>query len=264
MEPNAFITEVYRRMRQRHAQRGGSPDIVTDWDEMSGSTIVQQSVQNYQPLLPPDKDAAILDIGTGAGWFLAAAVKLGYTNLNGADFGAGHKSYMKQWSPAIREIHNIETHIGDFLSTRAETYDVIHLSHVIEHVPKHSLLYIVDALYLALKPGGTLILRTPNMEGPCALSIHYVTLGHEYGFAGSNLVSLLDICQFDEIALHRFRLLSPTLKQWTGIFLRWPFIAWNSVRHRLFGVNRGGVFSQELIVTAKRGEMPPLFDEKYR
>jgi 2-polyprenyl-3-methyl-5-hydroxy-6-metoxy-1,4-benzoquinol methylase len=38
------------------------------------------------------------------------------------------------------------------------------MSHVIEHIPKYSLLWVVDALYYALQPGGILMLRTPNMR----------------------------------------------------------------------------------------------------
>jgi len=38
----------------------------------------------------------------------------------------------------------------------------------------------------------------------------------------------------------------------------------NKLRHRLFGVNQGGQFGTELIVTARRGEVKPMFDPKYR
>jgi hypothetical protein len=77
------------------------------------------------------------------------------------------------------------------------------MSHVIEHVPK----------YWALRRGGSVLLRTPNMEGPCANSSMYVTLSHEYGFAGSNLISLLDICGFDDVRLLKFPQHAPSLKQ---------------------------------------------------
>jgi len=32
----------------------------------------------------------------------------------------------------------------------------------------------------------------------------------------------------------------------------------------MFGVNTGGIFEAELVMTARRGTMPPLFDPKYR
>jgi hypothetical protein len=123
---------------------------------------------------------------------------------------------------------------------------------------------VVDALYRALKKGGALLLRTPNMEGPTPNSSLYVTLAHEYGFCGSNLKSLLDICGFDDITFHDASLHNATLKQRIGALVRWPFLQQSRLRHRLFGVNEGGQFGSELIVTARRGNMPALFDTKYR
>jgi 2-polyprenyl-3-methyl-5-hydroxy-6-metoxy-1,4-benzoquinol methylase len=99
-------------------------------------------------------------------------------------------------------LHKITTNIGDFLADQAEQYAFIHMSHVIEHISKYSLLWVVDGLFFALQHNGTLFLRTPNMEGPAANSAYYVTLAHEYGFAGSNLESLLAICGFDDVVFH--------------------------------------------------------------
>jgi SAM-dependent methyltransferase len=128
------------------------------------------------------------------------------------------------WSERPIQLYEIEDNIGNFLSDRKEQYDFIHLSHVIEHIPKYSLLWVVDALYRALKPGGVLMLRTPNMEGPCANSSLYVTLAHEYGFCGSNLESLLDICGFDDVRFHGTTAFQPTLKQRGGALLRRIFL----------------------------------------
>lgn len=216
------------------------------------------------PLLPKDKESAILDIGFGSGWFLAACLKLGYKNLSGAEFGIENKLYIAGWCEGNITLHAIESDIGTFLSNHPAQYDFIHMSHVIEHIPKYSLLWTVDGLYQALKPGGMLLLRTPNMEGPAANSCLYVTLAHEYGFCGSNLKSLLDICCFDEIHIHDVSVPHPTLRQRVGSLLRWPFLQESRVRHRLFGVNVGGQFHSELIVTARRGELPPLFSTQYR
>jgi methyltransferase family protein len=159
---------------------------------------------------------------------------------------------------------DIERDIGDFLSQRPEEYDFIHMSHVIEHIPKYSLLWVVDAIFRALKKDGVLLLRTPNMEGPTPNSSLYVTLAHEYGFSGSNLKSLLDICGFDDITFRNLPQHHVTLKQRLGGLLRWPLLAQNRLRHRLFGVNQGVQFGMELSVTARRGDRKPLFDPKYK
>ena len=57
------------------------------------------------------------------------------------------------------------------------------------------------------------------MEGPCATSSLYVTLAHEYGFSGSNLKSLLDICGFDDIRIHSAAIYGSTFRQRLGRIL---------------------------------------------
>jgi len=260
MEPHAFVAELYRRMSLRPQQ----PAPIQSWSQVAASAVVLQSERHYAPLLPPHRGAAILDIGFGGGWFLAACIKLGYTNLFGAEFGISGKEYIRQWSPAIKALLNIESNIGDLLAGWKESFDLIHLSHVIEHIPKYSLLYVVDSLFWALKPGGTLLLRTPNMEAPCANSSLFVTLAHEYGFVGSNLNSLLTICSFEQVRFHQFPVYHPSLKQRVGQALRAPILKWNQLKHRLFGVNYGGQFDTELIVSARRGNLQPFFDVKYK
>ena len=260
MEPNAFVAEVYRRMSLRHHAERSRPTF----QEIQNDARVTLAVAEYKTLLPSDKASAILDIGFGGGWFLAACLMLGYTNLSGADFGIQNKSYVSDWKQDSITLYEIESDIGTFLGTGAEQYDFIHMSHVIEHIPKYSLLWVVDALYQALKPGGILLLRTPNMEGPTPNSSLYVTLAHEYGFCGSNLGSLLDICCFDDITFHDFSGTRPTLRQRLGSVLRWPYLRENRLRHRLFGVNVGSQFGTELIVSARRGNLKPLYSTLYR
>jgi 2-polyprenyl-3-methyl-5-hydroxy-6-metoxy-1,4-benzoquinol methylase len=260
MEPNAFVAEVYRRMSLRHAAERPKPSFA----EVQNNSRVLLAIDEYSPLLPSNKKSAILDIGFGDGWFLAACLKLDYTNLFGADFGIENKGYVAEWKKGAIALYEIENDVGTFLSTHAAQYDFIHMSHVIEHIPKYSLLWIVDALYNALKPGGILLLRTPNMEGPTPNSSLYVTLAHEYGFCGSNLQSLLDICCFDDIQFHTVALSRPTMRQRVGAVLRWPWLKENWLRHQLFGVNEGGQFGMELIVSARRGDLPPLFSTTYK
>jgi 2-polyprenyl-3-methyl-5-hydroxy-6-metoxy-1,4-benzoquinol methylase len=260
MEPNRFVAEVYRRMALRHHADKAKPAF----EVIAKDPRVLLAVAEYEKLLPSDKSAAILDIGFGGGWFLAACLKLGHSNLAGADFGIENKSHVRDWSPGAVTLHEIRSDIGDYLADQAERYDFIHMSHVIEHVPKYSLLWVVDALYRALRKGGVLLLRTPNMEGPTANSSLYVTLAHEYGFAGSNLQSLLDICGFDDVRFHRLSARPGTVRERLGSAARIPFLLQNRIRHRLFGVNVGGQFGNELIVTARRGDVPPFFDPKYK
>jgi len=107
MEPHAFVKEVYRRMSLRHA--ASQPPI--SWPEMEKQSQVLQAVQELRHLLPQNKNAAILDIGFGHGWFLAACLKLGYQELSGADFGIAHKDYIRTWSERPIQLYEIEDNI---------------------------------------------------------------------------------------------------------------------------------------------------------
>jgi 2-polyprenyl-3-methyl-5-hydroxy-6-metoxy-1,4-benzoquinol methylase len=260
MEPHTFVAEVYRRMSLRHRAERRAPS----WDEIRSDPQVVRSAHELVGLLPKDKNAAILDIGFGSGWFLASCLRLGYANLAGADFGIANKVHVRTWAPDAITLWEIEKDIGSFLADKPEKFDFIHMSHVIEHIPKYSLLWVVDALYRALKPGGTLMLRTPNMEAPCANSSLYVTLAHEYGFSSGNLNSLLDICGFDEISFLVPYAGDSGLRKRLGKLIRGPYLKEWEVRHRLFGVNEHGRFEPELVVTGRRGAFPPFFDPQYR
>lgn len=98
------------------------------------------------------------------------------------------------------------------------------------------------------------------------MSSMYVTLGHEYGFTSSNLESLLSLCNFEDIEFHRFKNYGSTLKQYVGSMLREVFIMYNRFMHRLFRAsqeNQRKQFRTELIVTARRIDLRPLFNKKY-
>ena len=127
MEPNAFVAEVYRRMSLRHQAERPRPAFA----EIENDSRVLLAISEYSHLLPTYKMAAILDIGFGGGWFMAACLKLGYSNISGADFGVSNKTYIRDWSKGVVALHEIESDIGDFLSHHPEEYDFIHMSHVI-------------------------------------------------------------------------------------------------------------------------------------
>ena len=87
MEPNKFITEIYRRMDMGDSRYVDSIDP----DLFLNNKFTKAAVKEYQKVLPQNKDKKILDIGFGMGMFSAACIHLGYENIHCADFGAKHK-----------------------------------------------------------------------------------------------------------------------------------------------------------------------------
>ena len=260
MKPDYFIKEAYRRMSLRSKDQKHYENL----DDFLNQEAALIAEEEYLTVLPKDKNARILDIGFGTGWFIAACIRMGYTNIYAADFFAQEKlKKIVDSCDAIKEVFDIEENIGDFLAKTNQKFDYIHMSHVIEHIPKYSLLYIVDAVYKSLYKDGVLLLRTPNMEGPAANSSLFVTLTHEYGFSDSNLYSLLHIGGFDEICFHNLNK-SKTLKQFIGKSIRQPFLYYMKIRNRLFGVNHFGNYGSELTVTAQKKNYPEFFNEKFK
>lgn len=256
-EAGAFIAEFYRRLDARFPIHAANAH--RSWEEARQAPDTQQFVHNYRDVLPRDKDARILDIGFGNGSFIASCIELGYTNVEGADFGGGLRQGMLEWSPSVRAIHDIPQDIPAFLRTNGQRYDFILLSHVIEHLPKYSLFNALDALYFALNRYGTLMIRTPNMDGPRPVSSRYVTITHETGFTGSALSTLLEVCNFEAVRFPALPRGPMTFRQRIVALVRNAVIAHNGLMHRLFGAyNTGGQFHEELIVTAQRLDRPPV------
>ena len=96
----------------------------------------------------------VLDIGCGNGAFLLTGKALGWTP-SGLDN-----------SEVPREVlapHGIDVSVGDsvdFLRERPEAFDLIHMNHSLEHIPRAA--DTVLAARKALAPGGLLYVEVPN------------------------------------------------------------------------------------------------------
>ena len=104
---------------------------------------------------PPADGGRLLDVGFGNGGFLKLASEMGW-NAEGIDFDP------KAVEVARARRLNVRCASAADLSAHAEQYDVITISHVIEHV--HDPLNLLRDLYRLLKPGGRLWLDTPNLS----------------------------------------------------------------------------------------------------
>jgi len=97
----------------------------------------------------------LLDVGCGDGLFLAFAAEMGW-KVEGVEPDP-------QAAEAARK-QGLTIHQGSIecLRDRGEVFDVITLSHVIEHV--HDPHDLMAACFRLLKPGGRIWLETPNLE----------------------------------------------------------------------------------------------------
>ncbi|GAB4124721.1 MAG: hypothetical protein Fur0040_06720 [Sideroxydans sp.] len=102
----------------------------------------------------------LLDVGCGGGRFMRRMHKLGW-QVEGNDFDP-------QAAARVQRDYGLPVHIGDLAACNlpAGHYDAITLSQAIEHV--YDPAATLREIHRLLKPGGLLVLTTPNPESRCA------------------------------------------------------------------------------------------------
>ena len=241
-DSNLFLKQLYQR---EDARSSVYADQITVENFLNHAQVEQQ-IEHYKSILPTNKDCKILDIGVGEGWFAAVCSHLGYKHIEMADYNCSARfSDVSNSLEEITTILDVETSIQDLLMKNelVNQYDFIHMSHVIEHIPKHDLIDTMDALNSALREDGVLFLRCPNILGPLPMNSLYVTMGHEYGFIPNNLNQLFVGTNFINVKFHSFKDRPKNLKHFLGAILRKVYILNAQLKYRAF---EGLVASKDL------------------
>lgn len=181
------------------------------------TAALRQFIDPFLVGLP--KSAAILDLGCGDGALLAHLRAGGFTNASGVD-GSVEQARAAQ----ARGVSAEQGDLFEALAAAPAAFDAILMIDVIEHMTKPELARLGRLLRSALRPGGLLIVQTPNGEGIGAGRIVHGDLTHETIFNESSLGQYLRAFGFTDI---RFRETGPVPHSLPGR-LRW--IAWRGLR----------------------------------
>jgi len=149
-----------------------------------------------KPHLPKDKNAKVLDVGCGYGQFLFALTQLGYENTKGIDINNESINECKSKGLNVEQI----TDIRDFARQSNEKFDLITMSHVLEHIDKDK---IIDTLayikkYL-LNEGGEFILMVPNAQSYTGAYWRYEDFTHTIMFTAGSCIYVLKAAGFNVI-----------------------------------------------------------------
>jgi 2-polyprenyl-3-methyl-5-hydroxy-6-metoxy-1,4-benzoquinol methylase len=185
----------------------------------------------FRGWLPADKTARILEVACGSGKLLYFLRSLGYTNVVGVDVSPEQVSIARQVADVV------EGDATKFLECNAEQFDLVIGLDIVEHFRKDEALRFLDACYSSLKPGGRLILQTPNAGVPWSLPALYGDLTHETFFSPDLLRRTVQNIGFQEISL---REMGP---------VPWGYSFLSSIRWFLWQLIRAGVAGRNIIET---------------
>lgn len=150
--------------------------------------------RRYARWLPPDKSAAILDLGCGHGKTLYWLHQEGYRNLNGIDISPEQVELARRVHPEVQH--------GDLfalLESRRHSFDVVIALDVIEHFRKEEAMRLTRLVLDALRPRGRFLLQTVNGSSPFAGHHRYHDLTHETAYTTHSLESLLRLSGFTQV-----------------------------------------------------------------
>lgn len=148
----------------------------------------------FRKWLPESKYAAIVDLGCGGGNLLHYFEQRGYSRITGVDISPEQVALARQVTENV-----VESDAVAFLETQSDKYDLIIGLDIVEHFKKDEVFHFLDACYTALRPGGRIILQTPNAESVFGMKIRYGDFTHEVAFDPNSLKRLLCISGFTKI-----------------------------------------------------------------
>jgi SAM-dependent methyltransferase len=156
--------------------------------------VFEADLSNY---LPHNKENPVLDVGCGWGQLLWWLREKGYTNLQGIDIGKAQEAHGDSIGLDITRVEDST----DFLENLDSKYELIIMNHIIEHMPAAEGIKMLKAAYKALRPGGRIIVQTPNL---CAIGANcgrYIEITHVTGYTESSLHQIVNLAGFTDIEL---------------------------------------------------------------
>ncbi|MBI3444147.1 MAG: class I SAM-dependent methyltransferase [Magnetospirillum sp.] len=122
-----------------------------------------------------DPSMSVLEIGCGTGIFLRYLQARGFKDVVGLDSDLG-------LAPVLDDLSGFDIQLVDGKAYLAQVsgprFDRIVLFDVAEHLPEPVLAELMRSLARVLKPGGKVVMRSPNCASPWGLKMQFDTFDH--------------------------------------------------------------------------------------
>ncbi|MEM7583036.1 MAG: class I SAM-dependent methyltransferase [Acidobacteriota bacterium] len=237
-------TDYRSRIYAAYVSRGHGQELRVD--RAAASRRARYLAKVLAGWLPEDREATIADLGCGAGDVLAAFDAFGYTRLAGVDRSSEQVQLAQKIAPRV-----VEGDLFEYLADQAATLDLATGFDIIEHLGKDEALAFLDVCHRALKPGGRLVLQTPNAESPWGPAIRYGDFTHEVCFTPASLSWLLRLCGFERVEAREAGPRALGVASWGRVML------WRAIRSVLAlwniaetGSKGSGIYTRVFLISA--------------
>lgn len=185
-------------------------------------------------LVSVDRRAPVIEIGTGAGHFLAYLRQKGFEHLSGVDLSEELVAQAQAQGLAVTQ--------GDGICYLADQPDAscgaVVAVDVVEHLTKSELLAFFKESLRVLQPGGVLLIQTVNGQGLFPGQIAYGDLTHETILNPGSLGRTLTTIGFTDLSFHesgplgRTKMDSLRRLAWRMVKRMLNFLRWIEARKR--------------------------------
>lgn len=222
--------------------------------QISETTYEQYRLPVYLRSCLPDKNTRILDIGCGFGQMLSALQREGFTHLSGIDILPEAVTHCREKNLNVQLI----TDLAEFASAQSPGYDVIVMSHVLEHLPKEAIISTLRLIRMnLLQPGGGLLVMVPNAQSNTGCYWAYEDFTHTTIFTAGSIYYVLKSAGFrevefvDPLGTAGCRPLAGAVKRVLISLYRAKTSFWNKVTGSSFHRPSPQIFTYELKVLAR-------------
>jgi 2-polyprenyl-3-methyl-5-hydroxy-6-metoxy-1,4-benzoquinol methylase len=184
------MTDYRQRIYPRYTtQRMAHTLRYTEAEYNAAARAIAHRIRGW---LPDVLTSRCLDVACGPGEVLHLLKTHGYQDITGIDISP------EQIATAMRVWPNVvQAEAIQYLKSNRAAFDLITAFDIVEHFKKEELFDFLESLNAAMRPGGTLILQTPNAESPWGMKHRYHDLTHELAFDPSCLAYALSLVGFE-------------------------------------------------------------------
>jgi len=195
----------------------------------------------------------ILDFGCGFGQLLEALRKAGYPEAEGVDVESAAIAHCRSRGQICFD----GGQDSSFDASRHEHYDLVVMSHVLEHFPKEQIVPTLRRVKALLRAGGSLLIMVPNAQSNTGCYWAYEDFTHHTLFTAGSLYFVLRSAGFgtvdflDPQCLEGVGFFKRQLKRTLLCLYRANLSLWNRVTSSSFHGPSPTIFSYEIKAWAR-------------